>query len=192
MWRTQFSLPSIYSPLNYEIVKIKSFLHFKYLTPNLFFTVRNVWNAIFLNPSKPPLLSYRTGPLHLNTHFISPQSVPLEAILVPTRRGSTFWPIWNSNKAAAAAKKRKHADGNLLEMLKLSLGKHSTWHTGIHFTLAGWLWRGGAFVALTPSAHLHCMLQLFQIFWNTKLYAMLGCKITVYLGKKKSINTSWR
>lgn len=137
--------------------------------------------------ASPPLLSYRTGPLHLNTHFISPQSVPLEAILVPTRRGSTFWQIWNSNKAAAATKKGKHADGNLLEMLKLSLGKHSTWHTGIHFTLAGWLWRGGAFVALTPSAHLHCILQLFQIFWNTKLYAVLGCKITVYLEKKNQL-----
>ena len=101
------------------------------------FTVRNAWNPIFLNPFKPPLLSDRTAPLHLNTHFIPPPpSVPLEAILVTTCSESTFWQIWNSNKAAAAVAKRGRANGNLLKILKLSLRKHSTWHTGIHFTLA--------------------------------------------------------
>lgn len=138
----------------------------------------------FPNPFKPPLLSYRTVPLHLNTHFISPQSVPLEAILVTTCRENTFWPIWNSNKtaSAAAAAKRGHSDGNLLEMLKLSLGKHSTWHTGIHFTLAVWVWRGGAFVTLTPvltsTACSSCSRLDFM-----KISSVLGCKITVYLKK---------
>lgn len=78
--------------MNYEFLKIKCFA-FQIINLKTVLYYKECLESHFPKSLQASPLSHRTVPLHLNTHFISPQSVPLEAILVTTCRESTFWQI---------------------------------------------------------------------------------------------------
>lgn len=110
--------PHMSFPLHLCTSELRMFLKsifqlFQRLTSNLSFTARNAWNLVFPNPSKSPLLSFRTVPLHLNTHSsFSLQSAPLETLLVTTCRENTLELLLL----------QKDRGSNLLQMLFAELG----------------------------------------------------------------------